>query len=510
MLEAYKKTHGKTVIQYILLDDNGNVLESDNAFIPINPNTSITEINPFFITVIDLLEQKDKQFNFSCVHLNANQQEFIVDITLKTIKNQPSLIIIQNLTNHYSSYQHTAQMRNESVINSQVLELKNEYLKEKEEFKNNFIANFSHEIREPISGIRSFINILNKTSLTSEQQDYINIVNSSARHLYHMIEDILDISKIEAGKLRLVEEPFVLKDFLDEIIFKYKIKTKEKGLEFNYSIDENLPNTIIGDKFRLKQILDNLIENAIKFTNKGEIKLKVSLNQIRANKVSINFQIKDTGIGISNENKNKVFESFIQLNENTNQTKGTGLGLAIVKHLVELMHGNITLEDNATSGTKINVNLNFKIELAAKRKNIAKEKPKQKLALKPNKKYNILLVEDSEITQLAILKIVASQGKGQLFLDIINNPNDVIPTLQNQKVDLILLDIGFQAISGDEIAKQIRQLEDKELRKVPIIAITGRVYPEDLKSYKKAKINDVIKKPFNNNVLIEKIIENLN
>ncbi|MBQ0787938.1 MAG: GHKL domain-containing protein, partial [Oceanihabitans sp.] len=396
MLAEYKIAHEKAIIQYLIIDKKGIILDADATFFSNVTKQNVTDLHPFFESITTLLDSEENQeFLFSCIHLETDTKNIIADITLKTFSKTHSLVIIQDLTTHYDNYQLTAQKRNESVINSQILELKNKYLLEKEEFKNTFIANFSHEIREPLSGIGTFVDILGKTNLDSEQKDYLNIINTSSNHLKHMIEDILDISKIEVGKLNLVEDSFNLYEFLEEIIFTYKIKAEEKGLTFLNTIGEKLPPQIIGDPYRLKQILSNLLDNAIKYTTKGSITLNVSLNQVRANKANIHFQIIDTGIGIEEENLEKVYTSFTQVDK-TQRDKGTGLGLAIVKNLVALMDGNVSTHSTFNEGTSFALNLSFKLDTKTKDKK-AEIATVEKLE---KDKYHILLVENSEITQL--------------------------------------------------------------------------------------------------------------
>ncbi|QRM88941.1 response regulator [Lacinutrix sp. WUR7] len=499
MLAEHRIAHEKAIIQYLIIDKKGVILESDDAFYSNVAKQSITSLHPFFESITTLLDTEENQeYLFSCIHLETDNRNIIADITLKTFSKKHALLIIQDLTTHYDNYQLTAQKRNESVIDSQILELKNKYLLEKEEFKNTFIANFSHEIREPLSGIITFVDILGKTNLDSEQKDYLNIINTSSNHLKHMIEDILDISKIEVGKLNLIEDSFNLPEFLEEFVFTYKIKAEEKGLTFLSTIGEKLPTHIIGDPYRLKQILGNLIDNAIKYTTKGSITLNVSLNQVRANKASIHFQIIDTGIGIEEENLDKVFTSFTQVDK-TQRNKGTGLGLAIVKNLVSLMDGNISIDSEFNEGTSFALNLSFKLDTKTKHKKV-EVATVEKLG---KDKYHILLVENSEITQLSVLKILAAQGK--FYLDIVTNPDTLIETIQNQKPDIILMDINLPNTTGDKLAIEIRQLPEKDLKKIPILALTGKVFPEDLKRYKKAKINDVISKPFDEKSLLKTI-----
>ncbi|WP_299884756.1 ATP-binding protein [uncultured Lacinutrix sp.] len=507
MLEEYKQKYTKPVIQYSVLEPNGLVLESDNGLFENFEKKNISDIHPFFETIIPILgESIEKETIFSCVHLNIESKEIISDIILQTFKNNKKpLLVIQDLTTHYNNYQTTAQVRNESVINSQILELKNTYLKEKEAFKNTFIANFSHELRDPLTGILTFSNILSKTKLDPKQKDYIQILNSTSSFLKKMIDDILDISKIESGKLDLSIEPFNFKKLLDEIKFNYTIKAKQKGLEFNYNYDHKLPEVIGGDAKRLRQVITNLLDNAIKFTHNGSVTFNVSLNQIRAQKASIHFEIIDTGIGIKEENFEDIFTSFNQVNKNESY-KGTGLGLAIVKYLVELTNSKIKVVSNYGKGSTFSTNINFISNPSLK---VTKEIDATKVVFNPSKKYNILLVEDSEIIQLSVLKILATRG--QFFLDIVSKPEEVLTRMvdYDNEVDLVLMDIKLKEHRGDEIARQIRKLPEPHQRKVPIIAMTAKVFKEDLKLYKKAGINEVLKKPFDENQLLEIIAKHL-
>lgn len=500
ILETYKKKYTKSIIQSLIVDFNGSILESDNILFNTIKKESIAEISPFFETLISLLKSKNKDYIFHCINLNIKGTNITSDILLKTFdKDNHPLITITDLTSHYIEYQKTAQLKNESLINSEILDLKNSYLKEKEEFKNTFIANFSHELRDPITGIITFSDILVNTKLNSEQQDYLQILRSSSNFLKKMIDDILDISKIEVGKLKLFLQPFDLKTLLKNINANYSIRAKEKGLQYITNFDPKLPNTLGGDPVRLRQVLTNLLDNAIKFTEKGSITFNVSLNQIRAQKANIHFEVIDTGVGIPPEKLDTIFENFTQVN-NPISSKGAGLGLAIVKYLVELTNSKISVTSELGVGSTFSTNINFKLETNPK-------SPTKKEVItslkKIDRKYNILLVEDSEITQLSILKILAKEG--HFFLDIVSNSNDVIPRIENSEFDVVLMDVKLQDKWGDEIIKEIRQLPEREHKKIPIIALTGKVFSDDIKKYKKVGFNDVIKKPFDRVTLINKI-----
>lgn len=506
MLQEYKKKHIKAVLQYSIIDFNGNVLESDNALFSDFKNKYIGDIHPFFESITSLFAAEENETIFSCIHLNIENKNITTDIILQTFSDGKSpLLIIHDLTKHYKNYQTTAQVRNESVINSQILELKNTYLKEKEAFKNTFIANFSHELRDPLTGILTFTDILSKTNLDLQQKDYVKILNSSSGFLKKMIDDILDISKIESGNLELTIAPFNFLELLNEIAFNYKAKAEQKGLVFNCEFHNKLPNIISGDAKRLRQILTNLLDNAVKFTNTGSVNFNVSLNQKRAQKASVHFEIIDTGIGIEQENINDIYTSFTQVS-GINTYKGTGLGLAIVKHLVELNKSKICVISEFGKGSTFSTNISF---LTNSRLAVTGVEDNTIVEFDASRKYNILLVENSEIVQLSVLKILASQG--HFFLDIATKPEEVITRISNfdSEVDLVLMDIKLNEHRGDEIAKQIRKLPERHQKKVPIVAMTAKVFKNDLKTYKKAGINDVLKKPFNESQLLEIIAKNL-
>ncbi len=506
MLEQYKKEFSQSVNQYLIVDLDGTIKESDDVIFSNIVDKNITEIHPFFESLNDALKLKNKDYIFSCIHLtNPEGKTIITDIVLKTFDGkQLPLIAVLDLTLHYNNYQTTAQVRNESIINSQILELKNEYLQEKEIFKNTFIANFSHELRDPITGILTFSNILKKTNLSPEQSNYLKVIDNSTNYLKNLIEDILDISKIETGKVQLILEPFSLKNLLQDIEAVFLGKAEQKGLEFKVKIDDRLPDVVGGDALRLRQVLSNLLENAIKFTDHGTVSFSASLNQINAGKANVHFSIQDTGIGIPEDKIEAIFRSFHQLSSKS-PINGTGLGLSIAQYFVALSNSKIKVVSKVNEGSTFSTNISFKVNHHYKLNKIKKEGSTSKP--KSDKKYNILLVEDSEITQLSVLKILAARGN--YFLDIVSDPEDVLLKIENSEFDLILMDIKLSDASGDDIAQKIRKMDEREHRRIPIIALTAKVFKEDLKRYKKAGINDVIKKPFDEKSLLDKIEEYL-
>jgi signal transduction histidine kinase len=497
MLKTYIEKYHTNSFQYILVDDFGGVLEVQNPILPIKKNDRIQHSHPFFEILNGLLPIKNECFEFSCINLKFENTPYVVDITLRPQDNNENLLIIENLTKHYNNYQLTAQTRNESIINSQILALKNEYLKEKETFKNNFIANFSHQLRNPITASIIFSDLLINSDLNTEQKNYINIIQSANKDLKNRIEDILDVSKIESGKLILVDKVFNLKELLNEIAIIYKYLANKKNIEFNYSISENIPEFVEGDQYRLKQILNNLLNNAISNTDKGVISLEVSLNYKRAKKINLHFEISDTGCGIKKEHLETIFNRFTNLESDVKIDKGFGLGLAIVKHLITEMEGNIKVISDVDKGS------NFIFNLSLKTSNYNHNQKAELLneqLLKLDRRYNVLLVEDSELIQLTILKTLASTGL--FYVNIINKGEDLIPNIIDKKVDVILISNTVEGFSAVELATSVRNLS-KEYKKTPIIVLSTQAYKEDIKRFKQNGINHVITKPFDKKKLLE-------
>ncbi|GGD25021.1 ATP-binding response regulator [Hyunsoonleella pacifica] len=499
MLDCYKKKYQKNYFQYILIDNSGNVLESDNVLFHIKLNSNIQDIHPFFEIVDNLISIKNECFQFSCVNLEVNNTPFVTDITVRTENNQENLIIIEDLTRHYNNYQLTAQTRNESIINGQILELKNDYLLEKEIFKNNFIANFSHQLRNPITASIIFSDLLINGNVTPEQKNYLNIIQSANKDLKHRIEDILDISKIEAGKLILSEKVFNLKQLLNDITTGYKTLAERKGLEFSFETGKKIPDFLRGDQYRLKQIIGNLLNNAIAYTKKGKVSFNISLNHIRARKANLRIEVSDTGIGINSEDIESIFERFTKIKPSENNKGSTGLGLAVVKHLISEMQGNIKVESKLGKGSKFVCNLSFKLSNYTED---LKEGLLNYQLSKRDKKHHILLLEDSELIQLTILKILASNG--DFYVNLISKGEDLISNVVDQDVDIILLANTIQGFQATDLASSIRSLS-KTYKKTPIIVLSTEAFKEDIKRFKKHGINEVLVKPFDEKKLLQTI-----
>lgn len=508
MLEAYKEAFLGKSIQFVLLDKEGLIRESDNNCILLSKGDAIKDYHPFFEILEAIAIDEKEDFTFNCVHLEAAEGTIIADLVLKKIE-EGYLLIVYDLTQHYEDYQTVAQARNDSIIQEQLIALRNSELEERERFKNQFIRNFSHEIRNPLTSIMSITQVLGQTELNEEQRRMVRFLTESNANLRLLLEDILSISMIASGKLALHVKEFQLRELLELILFTYSTKAKEAGLLFEAFLDDKTPEVVIGDRLRLYQVLTNLLDNAIKYTEAGSITFKVTLNQTRANRANIRFLVADTGRGIPEDKLASVFESFSQLRDSDSQ-KGAGLGLSIVKGLLELMDSEIRVHSEPGKGSEFFFDINLKTPLPSSLyEPEATHRIPSKLAKRGFKKdkYRILLVEDDAMIQTVLFKFLSNTDK--FYIELVTDGAKVMEEVVNTPYDLIILDINIPHITGDQIARLIRDFPFKGIKDIPIIGVTGTLFEEDLKRFKESGINSIIPKPFNQEELLKAVFKHI-
>jgi PAS domain S-box-containing protein len=361
--------------------------------------------------------------------------------------------------------------------------------------KQQFLSNMSHEIRTPMNAIIGFTKVILKTELTEKQREYLNAIKTSGDALIVLINDILDLAKVEAGKMSFEKIPFRLSSSISSMLHLFEPKIFEKNLQLITEYDKRIPDVVMGDSVRLHQIILNLVSNAVKFTNEGSIKVAVELLSENEQKVSVQFMVKDTGIGIADSNKENIFDDFQQASSGTSRIYGgTGLGLAIVKKLVEAQDGIITLTSEIGKGSSFTFTLVFE-------KTTNEPRFEEILELdEENKNIKVLVVEDILLNQLLMKTLLDDFGFER---DIASNGRIAIEKLESKTFDIILMDLQMPEMNGFDATDYIRNTMNS---KVPIIALTADVTTADLARCTAVGMNDYIAKPVDERILYSKIV----
>lgn len=495
---------------FLRLDHDGTVLDykpgsTTDVYVPL-PHPIGQPIQSF------LPEDVAHQFTAALTHVQTTEpivtlehslwieeQKYFYEVRFLRLPNQHAITIVRDISTRKRAEAALKYAKEAAIVAAKRSEAANLA-------KSQFLAKMSHELRTPLNAILGFSQLMSRDpSLKEEQQEYLNIINHSGSHLLNLINDILDLSKIEAGEIKLSAQSFNLPNLLSSVVTMLRLKAVEKGLQLEVNLDERLPQWINGDENKLRQVLINLLNNGIKFTKQGQVQLSVQVHASdRADTLSATFIVTDTGTGIPQEELSDLFEPFVQSKMNRDFQEGTGLGLAISQQFVQMMGGQIKVTSTLGKGSCFSFNIPLRLTNNGSTDGPALTR-RRVLSLAPGQpEYRILIVEDRRENARLLEKLLTLVG---FEARIARNGAEAILVWQDWRPDLIWMDIHMPVMDGYEATRQIRQ-QERELgmnSTVPILALTASAFEEDRRLVLAAGCTDFLRKPFQEEKIFAKM-----
>jgi len=466
-------------------------------------NTTIFNVCPFLEGTLEALVLNES-FLLEGMVIVSEGQEFNVD--LEIFKHQNYIdVLIHNRTNVYKYLEQLNQNRNDIFLIKREIDEKNKQLAnlrkiadQANEEKSRFLAMMSHEIRNPLNSIIGYAEMISSEKINSQVAQYVKNLTSAGKNLKVIVDDILDLSRIEAGKLELVSKKISITDILQNLKNDYKQLNLNDQVSLDFLCSKEIPEILLGDPVRFYQIVSNLMSNALKFTNKGSVLVSVKLQSESKNKAILILEVADTGRGMSEAQSEKIFNEYEQNELNDNRVHGGyGLGLAIVKRLVNAMNGTIKVESKLDVGSRFFVEIPFDKVIVHK-----KVATNTSLELKDVLKGKKILVADDDILNQTIAAHILK--KENVSITIVNDGLEALSKIENESFDVILLDINMPNMTGDELIKHKKSFVAYNLN-TPFLALTANTAPRDVDRYLQLGFLGVISKPFTVKNFIEKI-----
>lgn len=511
--EALKKSEEKYHTLFEQSRDAIYITSRDGSFMDFNDAT--TDLFGYTAEEMESLNVKDLYLNpFERVKFRKEIEDhgFVRDFELKLRRKDGGKIDCVITSNLWRSND-GKKLGYQGIIRDITEKRQAEELKKEKEIaeqsskmKEQFLANMSHEIRTPINAISGLTHLLAQTELNEQQKDYVTGVKSSSQHLLELVNDILDFTKIEAGKVTFESFDFSMVNILQQVTNTLRFRALDKKIELILDMDPSMPETLKGDPLRLKQILINLLTNAIKFTNVGHVKISAKVVEKAKKDVVFVFTVEDTGIGIPEDKLHKIFSSFTQLGYGvTKQAEGTGLGLTITKQLVELQGGTISLKSKVGEGSTFKVTMKYRISDAQVSNDPGEENFNGKFEVQDIGHKRILIVEDKKLNQL-VAKEMIQQWWPNVTVDVADNGRIAVEKVERYDFDIVLMDVQMPEMDGYEATKAIRSRFMPPTSTMPILAMTAYATTGEAQKCIDAGMNDYVPKPFEPKVLHDKVI----
>ncbi|WP_347174567.1 ATP-binding response regulator [Polaribacter uvawellassae] len=471
-------------------------------------NQSIYQVCPFLEGTLDALIVNEP-FMIEGMLIVSDDIEYNVDVEMFKTDTEVS-VLIHNRTNVYKYAEELNQNRNDLFFLKRELNEKNIELDRLRKIadkankeKSRFLAMMSHEVRNPLNVILGYTELINKEKTSNEIEEYLKNLTISGKNLKVIVDDILDLSRVEAGKLQLSNSAVNLKQLVDQLRNNYKSSHADIDIELNFNCSPKLPKFISGDEVRIYQVLTNLINNSIKFTQKGTVTTNVDVISLNDKDVRISFTVIDTGRGMSEQQAATIFEEYQQNEIDDNRIhKGAGLGLSIVKHLVAAMNGSITVSSKINVGTTFLVEIPFQIVTSVSVEENLSKKITEKNYIKDSK---ILVADDNYLNRAIVAHIL---NKEHANFTMVKDGVEALIELQKKTFDIVLLDINMPNLTGDNLIIQKEVYHEKN-SETPFLALTANSTKEDIEGYFKIGFVDVIPKPFTSVQFIELLNKNL-